>query len=378
MTIGVQLQPVDTLFLRDGTPFSADGSPQEDVRSLFPPYPPTMAGALRAALARSNGWTGLGRWPKWLNAVLGNGPNNLGALMFGGPIILRRGEPLFPIPRHLLGTVGERGWRPVACIRPGPAAMCDLGPAIRLPLLPPEAKCEMLKAAPDGWLTKVGLVAALRDKCLGEDEIVPSRTLWGEEERVGLEIDRSTRTSRDGLLFSTRHVRIARGVSLGMWIDGVPDEGWVLPNGRLVPLGGESRVAECRPWDTSEMRIDAPLREIEASQRLAIIALTPLDLDQAITCGRQKLEVGGGLRVVSACLDRPRRIGGWDSLRRRPLPLRSVLPAGSTLFCEAAEPRRLVRTVNEGAGLLRLGRRTEWGFGVATVGKWPAQTEVKQ
>lgn len=374
MTSGVRLQPVDTLFLRDGTPFVAGSAPQEDVGSLFPPYPTTTAGALRAALARSNGWGGQGRWPARLNAVLGDGPNDFGALKFGGPVVLRDDEPLFPVPRHVLGAGGPSDWSPRALLRPGPGAACDLGPKVRLPQLPPVRDDGRLKPGPDKWLTRAGLKAVLRGCLPGENQVLQSRTLWRNEERIGLKIDRITRTARERRLYSTRHVRVARGVSLGVRIDGVP-EGWTLPCDRLIALGGESRAAECRRWDAEKLVIGAPPVEVEATGRVAIIALTPLDIDRAIAAGEAPLEVGGGLDVVSACLDRPRGIGGWDSLARRPLPLRSMLPAGSTLFCEAKRPRRLVRAAETGGGLVTVGMRTEWGFGLAAVGAWPREND---
>ena len=74
---GVRLEPLDTWFFRDGTPFTADSAPQEDVRSLFPPHPPTVAGALRAALALSRGWSGRGRWSQEIAGVLGDGPERV-------------------------------------------------------------------------------------------------------------------------------------------------------------------------------------------------------------------------------------------------------------------------------------------------------------
>ena len=48
--IGVELQPVDTWFFRDGTPFTMGKAPQENVGSVFPPHPATVVGAIRAAL----------------------------------------------------------------------------------------------------------------------------------------------------------------------------------------------------------------------------------------------------------------------------------------------------------------------------------------
>ncbi len=383
MTIGIRLEPVDTLFLRDGTPFSVGSASQEDVGSLFPPYPPTMVGALRAAIARCKGWNGRGRWPEHVNAVLGDGPNDLGSLKFEGPIILRAGEPLFPMPRHLLGVVARDGdWKSVSYIRPGRKVVCDLGAAVRLPTHadPDRPDAQRPKPATNQWLTKTGMEAVLCGKLPEENEVVPSRKLWREEERVGLEIDYSTGTAREGRLYSTRHVRVACGVSLGVRIDGIP-ENWHLPHSHLVPLGGESRTAECRKWDAAKLTVNTPMRRIEASGKVAIMALTPLDLDGTIACGQAPLEAGSGLRVVSACLNRPERVGGWNSLTRRPLALRPVLSAGSVLFCESCdknELRRLVRTAEVGGGFLRIGQRTEWGFGLVAVGAWPPNKEMNQ
>ena len=99
----LQLEPLDTLFFRDGTPFAAESSGPAEVGGLFPPHPASITGALRAALARSNGWTGAGGWSDELTEAFGSGPNDLGLLSFTGPFLLRNGEPLFPAPLHLQG-----------------------------------------------------------------------------------------------------------------------------------------------------------------------------------------------------------------------------------------------------------------------------------
>lgn len=258
MIVAVRLEPVDTLFLRDGTPFAAESAPQEDVGSLFPPYPPTMVGALRAALARCNGWNNGKRWPKRLNAVLGDGPHDLGALKFDGPIVLQDGEPLFPVPRHVLGEAHNGEWSPKACLRPGSDVICDLGAPVRLPELPRDSGGVKPKPGSDRWLTKTGLEAVLRGELPGDDEIVPSRELWRQEQRVGLEIDWNTRTAREGRLYSTRHVRMTRGVSLGMRIDGVPENGWTLPHGRLGPLGAKAALSSTVAGTLRSWRLTRP------------------------------------------------------------------------------------------------------------------------
>ena len=371
--IDVQLEPVDTWFFRDGTPFAKGSAPQDNVEGLFPPYPTTVAGALRAALAREKGWNGRGRWSLELNTVLGDGPKDVGALSFDGPFLLKDGEMLFRVPRHLFGSRDENGWTPSAFLRPGPPVACDLGDAVRLPE-PAAATGDFaeLKADDGEWLTVAGMNSVLRGWLPKPGDVVSNRSLWSAEERIGLERDEDSRSAKEGMLYSTRHVRLHRGVSLGARIGGLPPS-WTPPFGRLVPLGGEGRVAECRKWDAQE-KLDMPMARIKSSGKVAVVALSPLDIDHAVIRGERPLAGLGDARAISACLNRPQRIGSWDSLAHRPLPLRSVLPPGSVLFCEI--PERARDTMLANGGMTRLGKRPEWGFGLVALGVWPDDWET--
>lgn len=375
--IGVQFEPVDTWFFRDGTPYTAGAAPQDGVGSLFPPHPTTTAGALRVAFALRNGWSGYGRWPQRLNEVLGSGPNNLGTFAVDGPFLLRSGEPLFPMPRHLLGSKEAGQWTPRFLLRPGSEVVCDLGDAVRLPATPQtDEEIEKLKTGEGFWLSRSGMERILEGALPGGDAIVSRENLWSEEFRIGLQRDGDTRSAIKGMLYSTRHVRLRRDVSLGLRVTGIP-EGWTRPYGRMVPLGGENRLAGCCEWNGAaafDSIFKSPLQTIMESGRAAVIALSPLDIEPEVYFGQKPLTALGGARIVSACLDRPQRIGGWDSLACVPLPLRSVLPPGSVLFCEIPEPERC-RDVVE-TGLTRLGAKREWGFGLAALGSWPLEQEM--
>ena len=128
------LAPVDAWFFRDGRPHNEKEANQADVVSVFPPPARTLSGALRAALARANGWTGRGSWSQPLNRAFGSGPEELGGLQFTGPLLILNDEALWPLPRHVLGRVGcGENWEPRAFLRPAEAATaCDAGD-IRLP-----------------------------------------------------------------------------------------------------------------------------------------------------------------------------------------------------------------------------------------------------
>ena len=376
--IGLRLDPVDTWFFRGGTPFSAGASPQDQVESLFPPFPATVAGALRAALARAKDWNGRGSWAVKLNSVLGDGPQCLGSLSFYGPFLLRDGQPLFRVPRHLLGFSDEAAedgsgqWRPRVLLRPGEEVLCDLG-RVRLPAIPQNREEELkalagdLKPGDDKWLTLDGMKKILQGELPSVDDLVSRDDLWQDELRIGLERDQKTRTAQEGMLYSTRHVRPCSGVSLGVVVKGLPED-WHLPPG-FLPLGGESRLAFCQAWDGWNQKLKFAPAAVSGTGKVAVVALTPLMLDRAHLRGEQPIETLGDARVVSACLERPQRVGGWNSLKRKPLPLRSVLPAGSLLFCEL--PESGLTSLETENGLVRLGAQIASGFGLAALAAWP-------
>ena len=368
----VMLRPVDTWFFRDATPFTAGSAPQEGVASIFPPHPRTVAGALRAAIARCNGWDGRGRWPDELNEVLGNGPGDLGRLNVSGPLLLRDGRPLFRCPRNVLGASDDRGrWSPGALLRPGPAVQCDLGDDVRLPQVAEGWDRETkLKAKDDAWITAAGMRKVLSGLVPNADDIVSATSLWAIEERIGLQRDNRTRAAAEGMLYSTRHVRPRGDIALGVQVAGVPAD-WRFPRG-LLPLGGESRLAECTAWDGS-LDVPAAVHGIQARNRFSVVAVTPLDLEPEVIRGSRPLKDLGEARVVSACLRRPLRIGGWDSLERRPLALRSVLAPGSVLFCETPRPLGLAAFARDGRDFVSVGSHQPWGFGRVALGRWPME-----
>lgn len=125
------VRPLDTLFFRDGQPFEQEDEGMADIRSLFPPWPPMLAGAFRAAVARRMGWNGIGDWPEQIRARLGDGPEDTGTLAFGPPVVLYehsdRPEMLYPAPRHLMRA--PQADRPAALLRPAEGEWTtDIGP----------------------------------------------------------------------------------------------------------------------------------------------------------------------------------------------------------------------------------------------------------
>jgi CRISPR-associated protein Cmr3 len=359
--------PLDSWFFRDSTPFYMGASPQAGVRGVFPPYPSTVTGAIRAALARSKGWNGEGSWGQAIKDVLGDGPDDLGKLKLSGPFVVRCGQPIFSMPRHVVGHQnGDGRWVPTTLLRAGKSRISsDLGPSTRLPEIAGlEGDAKTSEWVAGSWITLGGLLRVLHEQMPAEADILHQDELWREELHVGIRRDLDSRATSEGALYSARHARLSRGVGIGVEIAGVPDDWTILP-GSLLPLGGESRLAECEPWDFDlSLELDQAARAL--SGWIMLIALTPALLECSALRGNCDLIAGTGLRVTCACVDRPVRIGGWDSLARKPLPLQNAVPCGTTLFCRVGDPSALRQQIAQGT--VRMGKGQSIGFGLFAIG----------
>ncbi|WP_428264877.1 type III-B CRISPR module-associated Cmr3 family protein [Haliangium sp.] len=387
------LEPLDVLFFRDGRPYERYQASQTAVKSLFPPHPPTVLGALRAGLARSLGWPGHGRWSGAIERVLGSGPEHLADLRLRGPVPACRAgddvEPLWPLPAHVVGAASQDGvWSPLDLLAPAERATpSDLGP-IRLPgpvsapvasgaapTSTPASTSDApprLSAPPPRWLDSVGLEHVLKGRVPAPATVVPPP--WTHELRVGIHRHERTRTTsdRDYALYSPLMVRVHPGAGLLAELSGVPAEVPAPPP--VLPLGGEARLAACElfaaPGVTPSARIrapDCPRDQIRTTGRCAVIHLGPALFDPVPGPG-DVLPGLPGARVVSACLRPLVGIGGWDGVADRPLGLVPHVAPGSVWFCQL-DADRIDQIL--GHHDRHIGGRQAHGFGHIALGAWP-------
>ncbi len=351
MIQGLLFEPSDTWCFGDGTPFAGGGTVvQGGWGGLFPPYPLTLVGAARVAVARAMGWDGTGRWNADLHPIVGDGPSDTGQLRFKGVFVTRDGLPVIPVPRDLFGTLDAAdSWQPQHRVGPGVSLDCDLG-HVRLPDLPESPE----ETQGTGWWVDLEhLLTADPDGV--KLRVMPESDLWAVEPRVGIRRDPRSHTVEEGALFTVRHIRPRPGVGLAVWVEGLPE---FEAAGLIVPLGGEGRAARVSPW-----RWDPPERVPRQGQaKLTLVTPAKLSVDQL----RGSEPAWDGRRIVSACTAGTVRVGGWDSANRGPLPLESCLAAGSVLFLDG--PVQV-----QGLPFAHLGGATEAGFGLAVVDTWSEQ-----
>ncbi len=361
------LEPLDTLFFGDGSPFNAGETGQMEVLGTFPPSPTTVVGALRAAFARELGWPRNG-WNQRIVEALGDG-RDLGPLRFSGPYVVKDGDVLFPAPLHLLRSKQSEpeGKVHFMFLKPGGNAFStDIGEA-RLPEA--EAKRDDsgreitgFKPLGDAYLTREGMEKALRGEPPGPDEVLDGATLWGGEPRVGIRRHPEKRTTEEDALYQITHVRPKKGVALAMGVDGYDGEA---PG--LLTLGGESRMAGLKSASSFAFPKAPALEPEGGTLRYTATLITPARLREEgwrKPCGELPGLPG---KVVSACAGKPLMIGGWDTEKKEPLALEPHLPPGSTWFMEvSADKAEKVRKMHAG----HIGERQEWGYGQILIGAW--------
>lgn len=352
-----KLVPDDVLFFRDGKP-STRGA-DHYLRSLFPPYPSTLYGAVRTrrlldegvdlAGLRESTWTG--RLGKKLVDELGEW-GRFGTFELRGPWLVRDEEPLLPAPYDLgvliakdeLGDEGGRqaeapraekvvrylpspskgsgGWsHPLALMRP----FTTEGPWEGGPGTEP-------RSAVDWFLKPAGLETW---RCGGIPEpghVIHFRELWLDEARTGLGLETGQRYAENGQLYTFGFIRLAPGVSLGFEAKGTD-----LKAGGRVRLGGEGR--------TAALEAGPAFPELGASLPAGNGCVT-------VSFATPALSEGGGyppgfrtgavhalmgerrLRLVAAAVRGFVTVGGWDVAKGFPKPLRRALPAGSVFLFE--------------------------------------------
>jgi len=357
-------EPQDTLFFRDGRPFN-QGEGNGGVESQFPPSPLTLVGAARAAWARAMGWPGRGQWTDEIRAKLGGDDDELEKLQFSGPLLFKGDEPVFPTPACLIGKMDDATPSDVVRLKPSSGTMrCDMGNAILLPA-PDVRKDDALegrKLLSGWWITQEGMQQVLYGQTPEVEDWIHQSDLWRLEPKVGIAIDRDKGTTNDGMLYSTQHVRLHSDVSLAMGIEGELDE---FPERAQVALGGEARSAWlCKTTDPLHS-LEPAVKQAGGALRYAVHVLTPLAVENPPEPDKAFCDLPG--TVVSACLPRAQRWGGWDSIAKEPAAMKPHLPPGSVIFMEATpEDEKQV----PGQHGKNIGRRSSWGFGLIAIGQW--------
>lgn len=363
--VGLRLDPLDSLFFRDGRPFDAVNRVAGGL-----PTPQTLAGAIRTALLARLGFdfTGFARRrkddpAKFRAALEASGSAECHPVFdaqFRGPwLALASGDdgsasPLLSMPETLKRSK-TGGWsiaKPISSL-PGWESSYGLVPLWRTVQADPKADAE--------WLTLAGLKKFLggKETDITDSDCAKRDELTAADHRIGIEIDRDTLTSADGQLYAISLLSLkpkhdGKPVCLYSEIELPMDLASKL-DGQLVPFGGEGkyvRVTKVPAQDWPELDHQAK----HSMWYLATPTFFPKDRSLPSMPGLKAAASGTGVPV-----------SGWDVARNGPRPTRFAVPAGAVYFVDgAAKPNQFLNTGNE-AESNEL-RQEGWGF--ALPGHW--------
>jgi len=399
-----QLSVVDTWFFREARAHDAVGV--SELSSVFPPPVTTLMGAVRTFVGDQMGvnWAEFARGagnPAW-RELLGDG-QNLGTLtLHQMQLSMGTDKPIYPAPVSLLmaeqpNTDGSGSDTFVTRLQIGAPVESDLG-YVALPQAAPGTPPGS-KPLTEAWLTKQGLEDWLAGKTPEAATIIRRNQLFTEEARLGIGRNNKQATVEKGLLYQTRHLRPRADVDLGveLYIAGVPED-LTQQLDRLgshtLRLGGEGRPARLEISAVEVALPKAPTPD-QRTKGLILLLQSPADFgtdsnaeltplpgfqpvldDQGRVLHWQGELHGVGLKLVSACMDRMLRQGGWDQQRRQPKPIRSLVKPGSVFYCELLNETQTVSSAIQSLHGSQIGQGREWGLGRLLAGLWQADEHV--
>lgn len=374
------ITPRDPMIARDARPFGAG----HHMKSYDWPYPSVVAGSLRTLLGKQRG----GRFsPEDVKNLLGTG--------VAGPLPMLDGELYFAAPRDMLvGDDGEgRGSRTLMPLRPLPLRQGE-GCGLEAGMHPVRVADDVKPARVPAFWSRDRMCEWLADAS-GTEFPAPPRPIGAEagflgspekDERIHVQIERDSGAAEEGLLFKTVGLDLlAKGgdrppvqLSLAARVeagDGFAEALSTLD--ALHPCGGERRLARWRSEPSTAWDFPGGMMEtLRKASRLRLVLATPALFDQGWRPDwlvRRAGELGVGLRLVSACVERWKPIAGFglESGKAGPKPARRLVPAGSVYFFEADKGD--IDALAEQLWLQPVSDREQDrrdGFGLALWGAW--------
>ncbi|MGQ0794196.1 MAG: type III-B CRISPR module-associated protein Cmr3 [Deltaproteobacteria bacterium] len=360
------IEPMDVMLFRDGKPFSAE----EDViaTSMFPPYPSTFYGALRAEiLSRKNfQFQSLSQIKNNKQDYLNQINSLTQGLSIVGPFVAdEKHYEYFPIPKDVMKIKSGNEKDKYIQLKPSGSLQFRSDSEGLSPLWVKTNYDEHIEDG-KGFIRESDLKRYLRGE-VDNWKILKSEEVFQREERVGIGKSGTTKTTEEGLFYIAEFVRLNAGFGFTLDVEGdatLPDKGF-------LRLGGESRAASYkkigdRKWDDKGIK-DA----IRKARKFKLYLLTPAIFNKGWAADWMQTGEKDGLKfkLISACVGKPAPVGGFDIVENRPKPMKKAVPAGSVYFFELVEGE--IDDLFEAFQFKSISdEKQKEGFGITLVGGW--------
>ncbi len=349
-------EPWDTLFFRDGKPFSMG----EDswATGIFPPWPSTIYGALRTAYLADH--------PEERAEIdIKTEKLRLSGIHLNEE---KRGF-IFPAPSDCHMADGRTGTVYLSYRFGKPAGAILSAGYLRVH----KRLGTGLSPAQDIFLPLDGLKKYLKDISSDGEQLdlrnaIPKDSLLTYEDKIGLGRDNATRSAQESMLY---RVQMQRWEGLSLAVESNLED-LNMDKPAFLRLGGEGKAV--RLTDTG------PLPEFPEQKEIGpcfkVYLLTPALFDNGWLPGGMSPRQDGYIRgqwrgleveLLAAFMGKPAPLGGFDIKNRRPKPMQQAVPAGAVYYLRA--PGASAEQVNAAFhNRMASDQLPKQGFGHALVG----------
>ncbi|MFH0824776.1 MAG: type III-B CRISPR module-associated Cmr3 family protein [Pseudomonadota bacterium] len=353
------LEPLDTLFCKGSEPMIAGES--HEVRSVFPPMPSTILGALITAILyqrqiRPQDFTrDSGPSPEIVENYRLLGSPGQPEFEVAGPIFRitnMDGEQdwFLPVPAHWFGPVPatslEGYGKPVEQMKvttgdilPDNLKAMGLLGSVSNPVWVLDPSEPDLRSLSGCWANaaafdatahgagEVGFHASVKTVNPRQPAMIGPRQLFGNELRVGIALKANTRRVLPGHLYSAVQVRLCDGAAMAVGLSETLTPSHLDAEG-ILRLGGEQRVVRYHTLDQEP--------DYRPGKGPWVMALSPLPYND--------LERHGWTDAARASAGLI-RMGGWDMKKGFHKPMCAYVPAGTVIrhVAEADIPFGFIR-----------------------------------
>lgn len=372
---------MDSWFFRESR--SMDGSGATALNGLFPPPNNTLLGAIRTQIGNDYNLKNNENWSSFesnddLKNIIGYADNYQSLKVCGTWLYNHKTQQLyFPSPMNLLQQANNS----LGFFELGTPCRCDLGMNVILPKLNHSQSQNTIENA---YLSKKGWDSILKGlpPC---DQPISRQHIVTDDNRLGIGKDSQIRKAIDGKLYQTQHVRLKNDWCIYFGLSCISNE--YMPKNTILRLGGEARMASLKQMKSAPSLPDKPSAEND-NQMLVLYLLSmlpdyrsdtnipalPNDTfqcfdDKDYTQWRGKVN-GIDLSIVTSITGKLERIGGWDMVNRRSLPVKSYIPAGSCWYIEPNNNAQKIIDALHGCFITSENERA-LGYGQVVVGLAP-------
>ncbi len=318
----IELRPFDTLFVRDGKPFSMG----EDVwaNGVFPPPPSVVYGALRTACFSN----------RLKDLEEAGGDNDItSSLHINRLLLIKENTVYFPSPFDLIHS--KKDETDIEILKLKEPSFASSYPCQFL-LQSTEAEQPVQSTGGKAYLDVIDFNKYLQ----GNIGIVPieDKCFFEREPKIGIQKDRNTGGAAEGKLYRVEMFRPKDGT--GLFVDWSADEDLDIPASGLLKVGGEGKAVS---YTRSQSVFQVKMPEIEG-HRFKLVFATPAVFKNGWLPEGINPEIlegtweGYPVKVLAAAFDRPIHLGGFSMRTKHqkggPKPMRKAIPAGTVYYLE--------------------------------------------